>query len=50
MKQAGGNFSHTELFRLYDKIIDMVENINSSSEWRDAIPGEIQLWIESLRF
>lgn len=49
IKQAGGNFAHTDLFHLYDDIIAITKNINSSSEWRDAIPDTIQFWINGLK-
>lgn len=48
IKRSNNKFSHADLFRLYDRIVNMTENMNSSSEWRDAIPNAIQLWTDSL--
>ena len=48
IKQSGGSFCHTDLFRLYDNIIDVAGNMNSSPEWREAIPDTIRLWAKGL--
>jgi len=44
IKTSGKQFSHTDLFELYSKIIKMTESIKRSDLWIDKIPETINEW------
>ena len=37
-------FSHNELMKLYDNIINLVETVETSDEWIKQIPNTINMW------
>lgn len=41
---------HSEISRLYDKILDSSNSYNNSSEWLQSIPSTISSWQESIGF
>ncbi len=41
---------HSEISRLYDKILDSSNSFNDSSEWLQSIPSTISSWQESISF
>jgi hypothetical protein len=47
-KKQGKFLKHTELFRLYDEILDQSKSFSDSGEWIEKIPVTINLWQKSL--
>jgi hypothetical protein len=47
-KKQGKFLKHTELFRLYDEILNQSKSLGDSGEWIEKIPVTINLWQKSL--
>jgi hypothetical protein len=50
IKQNGKLLKHSDLFRLYDEILDVSRNLSDSNEWVRNIPNTISSWEKSLIF
>lgn len=48
IKQNGKFLRHTELFKLYDEILEKTKSFNDSGEWVENIPETIVLWQKNL--
>lgn len=48
IKQLGKTFRHTDLKRLYDKILENVSMISSSEDWYSTVPNTISTWREEV--
>lgn len=50
IKQNGNLLKHSDLFRLYDEILEVSRNLSDSNEWVRNIPNTITSWQKSLIF
>lgn len=50
IKQNGKLLKHSDLFRLYDEILEVSRNLSDSNEWVRNIPNTITSWQKSLIF
>jgi len=48
IKQSGKSLKHSELFRLYDEILEISKPLSDSNEWIKKIPNTINSWQRSL--
>jgi len=48
IKKRGKIFSHTELLKLYDKIIELTNSVEHSDAWLQKIPKILNSWKESV--
>lgn len=48
MKKNGKRFTHDELSRLYDQILQITDSVVNSEEWVEKIPETINLWKSSI--
>jgi hypothetical protein len=48
VKSNNRDFKHTDLFNLYNNIVNKTESLSSSQEWAEQIPGLIRDWSEDL--
>jgi len=48
IKQSGKSLKHSELFRLYDEILQISKTLSDSNEWIKNIPNTINSWQRSL--
>ena len=44
IKESGSSLRHAELRNLYDKIIELSDNVDNSDVWIQEIPNALEEW------
>jgi hypothetical protein len=50
IKKQGKEIKHSELLELYDKIINLTNNVEHSEEWLEKIPDTVDEWRNSFLY
>ena len=50
IKKQGKEIKHSELLELYDKIINLTNNVEHSEEWLEKIPDTVEEWRNSFLY